>query len=97
MSDLVPVQGWQRTAPAIWFADPYKMCEICGGWIDGALEASSVQTPVLIPCGHSRYRDVCPSWSPVNGCGCAAYSARHPHNPISHRMRWPLPGDTRRY
>lgn len=67
------------------FADPYKKCLQCGSWVDGATSGAT-----LIPCGHrSDYRDVCPSWGPVDGCDCAGYSARHPEDPISHDMRPP--------
>lgn len=78
----------------IWFADPYKQCEACGEWVDGV----GVAVPELIPCGHrSHYRDICPSWSPVDGCGCAAYSKAHPDNPISHPMRPVCLGDGKVY
>ncbi len=66
----------------ILFADPYKRCVTCRAWVDGT------DGLTLIPCGHrSDYTDVCPSWSPVDGCGCAEYSHRNPDNPISHEMR----------
>ncbi len=66
------------------FADPYKKCLTCDGWVDGADDNS------LIPCGHRiKYTDVCPSWSPVTGCGCAAYNATNPDDPIHHDMRPP--------
>ena len=66
---------------AIQFADPYKQCEACGGWVDGVLDAPG---PVIVlPCEHqSSYRDVCPSWSPVDGCRCPEGS---------HPLRTPLP------
>lgn len=77
-----------RTHTVTVFADPYKKCLKCGEWIDGAIDAPG---PLLLsPCEHrSDYRDVCPSWSPVDGCGCAEYSARHPMRPIVHEMRPP--------
>lgn len=62
----------------ITFADPYKQCLRCGGWVDGVLKAPG---PVIVtPCEHqSEYRDVCPSWGPVDGCTCVAGS--HPMRP----------------
>jgi hypothetical protein len=85
-----------RTFNATTFADPYKKCLACGDWIDGALDA---QGPlVLVPCEHrSGYRDVCPSWSPVDGCWCAESTRRNPDNPIHHEMRTPAAGDSRTY
>ncbi len=75
-------------SPVTVFADPYKQCLHCGGWIDGAADSPGPLT--LIPCGHRcGYRDVCPSWSPVDGCNCAVYTAANPHRPIFHDMRTP--------
>lgn len=78
-----------RTNNATLFADPYKKCEQCNGWIDGALD---VPGPLmLVPCEHrSNYRDVCPSWGPVDGCTCAAADIRH-------EMRTPDPTDGKVY
>lgn len=70
------------------FADPHKQCLQCGGWVDGFLDNPGLH--LLTPCEHvSDYRSVCPSWSPVDGCGCAEYNARHPEAPIVHEMRPP--------
>lgn len=70
------------------FADPYKKCRKCGGWIDGAFDGAGPLT--LLPCGHqSDYLDICPSWSPVDGCNCAWYTARNPDKAIKHPMRTP--------
>lgn len=63
------------TAPATsytvsTFADPYKRCRTCAGWITGATEAPGLPLSVN-PCGHmGGYEDVCRSWSPVTGCSC---------------------------
>lgn len=79
---------YTRTHNTIHFADPYKQCRKCLAWVDGVLDAPG--PTVVVPCEHqSDYRDVCPSWGPVDGCGCAAYSAAHPHDPIVHPMRPP--------
>lgn len=86
---------YTRTFNTINFADPYKKCLQCGAWVDGALDAPGPL--ILVPCEHqSDYRDVCPSWSPVDGCGCADYSSRHPEKPIAHEMR-PVANDGKVY
>lgn len=47
------------------FADPYKTCDECAGWITG------IGGEALVPCGHhATYTDQCPSWGPVDGCSC---------------------------
>jgi hypothetical protein len=78
-----------RTYNATRWADPYKKCLACNGWVDGALDAPG---PLLLtPCEHrSSYRDVCSSWGPVDGCRCAEAG-------IEHEVRVPERGDTRRY
>jgi hypothetical protein len=83
------------------FADPYKKCAQCGRWVDGTAD---VPGPLaLVPCGHrSEYVDVCPSWGPVDGCGCASYNAGAKNNPgfepIVHDMRpRPLEDDAKVY
>lgn len=49
-------------------ANPYLVCVQCGvkvhAWPDrpGPL--------VNLPCGHFGYRNLCPSWGPVDGCRC---------------------------
>jgi hypothetical protein len=86
MGMAVLARTFTRTHNETRFADPYKKCLTCGGWIDGYLDNPG--RPILTPCEHDAgYRDVCPSWSPVDGCGCAAYSARHPGDPIVHETR----------
>jgi hypothetical protein len=78
------------------FADPYKQCTRCHQWVDGTLDAPGPL--ILVPCEHQAdYRDVCPSWSPVDGCGCAEYNERHPDDPIVHPRRERPPGDDRTY
>lgn len=72
----------------VQFADPYKKCRECKGWVDGAKTGPGPL--IVIPCEHtSDYEDLCPSWSPVDGCNCAEYNATHPENPIRHEMRPP--------
>lgn len=65
-----------RTHNTINFADPYKQCLQCGGWITGVLDKPGPS--VVVPCVHeSDYRDVCSSWSPVVGCRCAKFGWSH--------------------
>jgi hypothetical protein len=65
----VSVHTYVRTYNEIRFADPYKVCNACGGWITGVLDMPGV--PLVMPCEHDLgYRDVCPSWGPVDGCQC---------------------------
>ncbi len=87
-----------RTYNAIRFADPYKQCLRCGGWVDGYLD-KPVGPPTATPCRHgSGYRGVCPSWGPVDGCTCEVFNTRHPDaGPIVHDRRVPDLGDARRY
>ena len=60
------------------FADPYKVCNTCEGWVTGALDNPGPS--ILMPCEHrDGYRDVCPSWSPVDGCSCMEMLGRVPH------------------
>ncbi len=92
-----PVRTHTKTFNEIRFADPYKRCCRCNGWVDGYLDKPDGPR-IITPCEHrSDYRDVCPSWGPVDGCTCAAFNARHPDAPIVHDRRVPNPGDTRRY
>jgi hypothetical protein len=63
---------YTRTSNRVTFADPYKQCCKCNGWVTGSLVKPGPL--VVLPCEHeSDYRDVCPSWGPVNGCRCAEF------------------------
>lgn len=61
------------------FADPFKVCNECGGWIDGVLDPPRGMF-LTSPCRHTQgYTDVCPSWGPVDGCACAEFGMpEHP-------------------
>lgn len=86
--------------PTVRFADPYKLCRTCHTWIDGYVRTGGPGLEPLVPCGHrSAYRDVCPSWGPVDGCTCDEFNAQHPvyQDQIIHDRRVPESGDTRRY
>jgi hypothetical protein len=66
-----------RTHKATLFADPYKVCCQCGGWVDGFLDSAPL---ILVPCEHDQdYDSVCPSWGPVDGCRCAESLGAVPH------------------
>lgn len=68
-----------RTYNEIKFADPYKVCKACGGWITGVLDMPG--RPLVMPCEHDLgYKDVCPSWCPVDGCQCAEHLGYIPHD-----------------
>lgn len=68
-----------KTWNATTFADPYKVCEHCGQWITGVLDKPGPL--ILVPCEHeSDYRDVCPSWGPVDGCSCVEHLGRRGHS-----------------
>lgn len=61
-----------KTYTVITHANPYQVCCTCGNWITGAFDKPGPS--MLAPCGHeSDYRDVCSSWSPVDGCRCADF------------------------
>lgn len=66
------------TYEAQMFADPYKICDECDEWIDGAFRVPGGL--ILLPCHHrADYTDVCPSWSPVDGCRCVEHLGRRAH------------------
>lgn len=63
---------YTQTFNVVTFADPYKVCRKCGGWITGVLDKEGPLT--VVPCQHTDgYDDVCPSWGPIGGCRCAAH------------------------
>lgn len=62
------------------FADPYTVCNECGGWITGYRAIGATRKLVTVPCEHEcGYESVCPSWSPVDGCCCQEHLGRVPH------------------
>jgi len=73
---------YTRTSNSTGFADPYKQCLKCGGWVTGVLDSPG--PPIVLPCNHEgTYRDLCPSWGPVDGCQCLEQfgSVNHPVPP----------------
>ena len=104
-----------RTYNSSTFSDPYKQCLRCGGWIDGALigdDGQPIPGPLtVVPCEHQDgYRDVCPSWGPVDGCTCAVKNDTakvcceipcpdfvEARLDVAHDMRAPCEGDGHRY
>jgi hypothetical protein len=72
----VLTRTYTQTYNTINFADPYKQCLKCGNWVDGTLVKDGPM--IVVPCEHqSDYRDVCPSWGPVDGCTCASVGIIH--------------------
>lgn len=66
------------------FANPYLVCNACGGWITGALDNPGAS--ILMPCEHRQgYEDVCPSWGPVDGCSCKEHLGHVPHGEPTQR------------
>lgn len=58
------------------FANPFIVCADCARRV--------VDHPALSnePCGHQAdFNDLCPSWSPVDGCRCQAHLGYVPHPP----------------
>ena len=68
------------TYTVIEFADPFKMCERCDGWVTGvAVFPDEFRASENLPCRHAGYRSVCPSWSPVDGCQCVEHLGHVAH------------------
>lgn len=63
------------SAERIDFADPYKVCLTCKGWVTGV----QAKHRTNIPCGHVGYESVCPSWGPMDGCSCMEHLGYVPH------------------
>lgn len=70
-----------RTVNTIDPANPYLVCDQCKAWVDHFSHTGEGQGPVRNePCGHvGGYSNVCPSWSPVDGCRCAEHLGHVPH------------------
>lgn len=72
-----------RTVHASTPANPYLVCEQAGDPIHRFTHTGDHEGPLQYePCGHTGdYRNTCPSWSPVDGCRCAAQLGEVPHGP----------------
>jgi hypothetical protein len=74
-----------RTHLAIYPANPFLACRACGkaaeAFHDDECGCDESGGPLLLmPCFHrSEYDDLCPSWSPVDGCTCLAILGHVPH------------------
>jgi hypothetical protein len=74
-----------RTHLVITPANPFLACRACGKRVeafhdDGCGCDESGGPLLLVPCFHrSDYDDLCPSWSPVDGCTCLESLGRVPH------------------
>lgn len=74
-----------RTHLTITPANPYLVCGQCGTRVeefhDDRCGCSESDGPLwLMPCDHrGDYRDLCPSWNPVDGCCCLEHLGQVPH------------------
>lgn len=80
-----------RTHLTITPANPFLACAQCGQRVERfhasdcgcgcePEEYPEFSRPVNFPCGHhADYNDLCPSWSPVDGCTCLAVLGYVPH------------------
>lgn len=74
-SERQPRVTHTRTFTRKTFANPHLRCDECGARVEGCRmvrngDGEEVPGP-FIPCGHTgSYTDLCPSWSPVDGCTC---------------------------
>lgn len=59
------------------------MCDECGAWVEGYVETEHAEHGENWPCRHRGYGDVCPSWSPVDGCVCAKYGYPEHRSPLT--------------
>lgn len=72
-----------RTHVYVEPANPYLTCDWCGcvvsSWHDAARCGEGCTLPSLNrPCGHAAgVTSVCPSWGPVDGCGCGLVFGHH--------------------
>ena len=70
---------YTRTVNTIDPASPYLICVQCGAWVDHFSHTGEGQGPSRNqPCDHrADYANVCPSWSPVDGCNCMEHVRRN--------------------
>lgn len=72
-----------RTHLTITPASPFLACGTCGKRAEAFHDdrcGCDETGPVNMPCGdRGEYSDLCPSWSPVDGCQCLAHLGRVPH------------------
>jgi hypothetical protein len=62
-------------------ANPYKMCVQCQAWVTSFTNTVDGEgLTVNQPCGHTAdYKNMCPSWSPIDGCQCQEFLGHVPH------------------
>lgn len=72
-------------------ANPYLTCVQCGAWVESFSNAGGIEGPqVNQPCGHAAdYKNMCPSWGPVDGCNCKEDLGRVPHGRPPTRLNYP--------
>jgi hypothetical protein len=73
-----------QTHNVIKLANPFLACGTCGKCVEARHDdrcGCDDEGPLLLfPCCHrGEYRDLCPSWSPVDGCTCLKVLGHVPH------------------
>jgi hypothetical protein len=72
-----------RTHAVITPANPFLACSTCGRRAEAFHDdrcGCGETMPMNMPCGHTDgYDDLCPSWSPVDGCDCRYLLGFVPH------------------
>jgi hypothetical protein len=76
----VSVATHTRTHLVITPANPFLACATCGKRAEAFRCGCEESGPVNLPYWHrGGYDDLCPSWSPVDGCRCLEYLGFVPH------------------
>lgn len=74
------MRTYTRTHIHVTFANPYLRCETCGKRAEGFHDESKcgcTEGNYNVPCEHPiGVNDICPSWSPVDGCTCKTPHAK---------------------
>jgi hypothetical protein len=71
------MEAHTRTHVYLTFANPFLACDACGERVRSGHDGGKCGCEwgsCNWPCGHNAgATSVCPSWSPVDGCRCAAH------------------------
>ena len=74
---------YTRTHVVITPANPFLACASCGKRVESFHDdrcGCGLTGLMNFPCGdRASYDDLCPSWSPVDGCQCLAHLGHVPH------------------
>lgn len=69
------------------FADPHLVCTECGRHVEGYVVAPGRPEDMENwPCRHKWMANLCPSWSPVDGCLCQEHLG-HVDHPTAEEIR----------